>query len=105
MANNPIEMGDYEVLADVRMPECSLRIIRLSPGKMVNPHIHHMTTQIYFLLEGIATVIVGGTEKKLNPMESLRIPVDTVHTISTEATATVLSISIPPLRADDQLMP
>lgn len=99
-----MDMGNYEVLADMRMPECSLRILRLSPGRAVNRHVHHKTTQIYFIIEGNAIATIAGDNKTLGPMESLRVPVDTPHAISTESTAIVLSISIPPLRLDDQLI-
>ena len=97
-------MGDYEVLADVRMPECSLRILRLSQGKTVNLHIHHKTIQVYFVIEGDAVATVANEIRKLGSKESLRIPVDTPHALGTESTAVVLSISIPPLRPDDQIM-
>jgi mannose-6-phosphate isomerase-like protein (cupin superfamily) len=99
-----MDMGNYQVLADMRMPECSLRILRLSRGKTVNLHVHRKTTQVYFVMEGDAVATVAGEDKKLGPMESLRVPIDTPHAISTESTAIVLSISIPPLRLDDQIM-
>lgn len=104
MADKTMDMGDYQVLADMRMPECSLRILRLSRGKTVNLHVHRKTTQVYFVMEGDAVATVAGEDKKLGPMESLRVPIDTPHAISTESTAIVLSISIPPLRLDDQIM-
>ena len=104
MADKTMDMGDYQVLADMRMPECSLRILRLSPGRAVNLHIHRKTTQVYFVIEGYAVATIAGENKKLGSRESLRIPVDTPHGISTESTAIVLSISIPPLRLDDQIV-
>ena len=104
MADKTIDMGDYQVLADMRMPECSLRILQLSPGKTVNLHVHHRTTQVYFVIEGDAMATIAGENKKLGPMEILRVPIDTPHALSTESTAIVLSISIPPLRLDDQIM-
>ncbi len=104
MADKTIDMGDYQVLADMRMPECSLRILRLSPGKTVNPHVHHRTTQVYFVIEGDAMATIAGENKKLGPMESLRIPIGTPHALSTESTTVVLTVSIPPLRLDDQIM-
>ena len=104
MADKTMDMGNYQVLADMRMPECSLRILRLSRGKTVNLHVHRKTTQVYFVIEGDAVATVAGEDKKLGPMESLRVPIDTPHAISTESTAIVLSISIPPLRLDDQVM-
>ena len=103
MSDKTMDIGDYQVLADMRMPECSLRLLQLSPGRAVNLHLHHKTTQIYFVIEGNATVTIASDTNKLGPMESLRIPVDIPHAISTESAAIVLSISIPPLRLDDQV--
>ena len=104
MENKNMDMGDYEVLHDVRMPECSLRILRLEPGKAVNRHIHHKTTQIYFILEGEGVATIGGKSRTLGPMQSLRIPTDTPHAIRTESSVTVLNISIPPIRMSDQII-
>jgi mannose-6-phosphate isomerase-like protein (cupin superfamily) len=104
LADKTIDMGDYQVLADMRMPECSIRILRLSRGKAVNLHVHRKTIQVYFVIEGDAVATVAGEDKKLGPMKSLRVPIDTPHALSTESTAIALSISIPPLRLDDQIM-
>lgn len=104
MTDKTRDMGDYQVLGDVRTPECSLRILRLSLGRTVNRHLHRKTTQVYFVIEGDAVATVAGESKKLGPMESLRVPIDTPHALSTESTAIVLSISIPPLRLDDQII-
>ena len=102
MADKMVDMGDYQVLADVRMSECSLRTFRLSRGRSVNLHVHHKSNQIYFIVKGDVVVTMGGESKRLGPIESLRIPINTHHAISTESTAIVLSISIPPLYLGDQ---
>ena len=47
-------MGAYEVVSDLETPECSLRLLKLARDKFVHLHHHHKTTQIYFVLEGIA---------------------------------------------------
>ena len=104
MANKTMDIGDYQVLADMRTPECSLRVLQLSPGKSVHLHGHRKTTQVYFVIEGDAIATVAEESKKLGPRESLRVPIGTPHAISTESTAIVLSISIPPLRLDDQVI-
>ncbi len=103
MREKTVDMGDYEVLADRRMPECSLRVLRLSAGRMVNLHVHQRTTQIYFVMEGNATVGTDGQRKKLGPFDTFRVPPGTAHGIETESAAIVLSISIPPLLANDQV--
>jgi len=70
----------------------------------VKLHLHRKTTQIYFVIEGDAIATVGGENKKLGPMESFRVTSDTPHALVTESTALVLSISIPPVRQDDQVV-
>ena len=97
-----VDMGGYEVVSNVETPECSLRLLRLSNERFVHLHHHHQATQTYFVLEGVAQVMAGGQVIDLEPNQSLRVPVDTVHSIRTESGALVLSISIPPLEASDQ---
>ena len=104
MANRTIDMGDYQILADMRTPECSLRVLRLSRGMKVKLHLHRRTTQFYFVIEGDAIATIGGENKKLGPMESLRVTSDNPHALGTDSTALVLSISIPPVRHDDQVV-
>ena len=95
-------MGAYEVVSDLETPECSLRLLKLAKDKFVHLHHHHKTTQIYFVLEGIAQATVDGETVVLEPRQTLRIPADTLHSIRSEDEALVLSISIPPLDVSDQ---
>ncbi len=104
MANKIIDMGDYQILADMRTPECSLRVLRLNRGMEVKLHLHRRTTQVYFVIEGDVIATIGSENKKLGPMESLRVTSDTTHALGTDSTALVLSISIPPVRHDDQVI-
>ena len=96
------KMGNYEVLSNVETPECSLRLLRLGEAQSVQLHYHERTTQIYFVLEGAVQAMVGTSLRVLESHQSLRIPPRTPHRVSSEETALVLSISIPPLQADDQ---
>jgi mannose-6-phosphate isomerase-like protein (cupin superfamily) len=100
MTSQPI--GDYEVVSHVETLECSLRLLRLTGDKYVHTHHHHKTTQIYFVLNGSVQVSVGEKSVTLQQHQSLRIPVDVLHSIRTNKEALVLSISIPPLEAHDQ---
>jgi mannose-6-phosphate isomerase-like protein (cupin superfamily) len=70
----------------------------------VKLHLHRRTTQFYFVIEGKVKAIVGGVNKNLGPMERLRVTSNTPHAIGTNSNAVVLSISIPPLRKDDQII-
>jgi mannose-6-phosphate isomerase-like protein (cupin superfamily) len=95
-------LGDYDVLADIETPECSLRLLKLSKDRFVRPHHHHQTTQTYFVLEGIIEATLGDKTVVLKPHQILRVSKDTLHGIRAEAEALVLSISIPPLDSSDQ---
>jgi len=59
LANRTIDMGDYQILADMRTPECSLRVLRLNQGMEVKLHLHRRTTQVYFVIEGDAIATIG----------------------------------------------
>src|SRR5207244_11496112 len=43
-------MGMYEILSHVAMPECSLRMIRMLEQEHVAAHYHEKSAQIYALL-------------------------------------------------------
>ena len=96
------KMGNYEVVSHVETPECSLRLLRMGRDQSVQLHYHERTTQTYFVLEGTVQAMVGTSLRVLEPHQSLRIPARTPHRISSEEPALVLSISIPPLDAEDQ---
>jgi mannose-6-phosphate isomerase-like protein (cupin superfamily) len=97
-----VHLGEYEVLSHLETPECSLRLLKLTKGKFVQPHHHHSTTQTYFIIEGTVQVSLGRETVNLQPHQILRVPIDTIHSIRTEGEALILSISIPPLEASDQ---
>ncbi len=96
------QLGDYEVLSHQETPECSLRLLRFTKDASVRPHHHHKTTQTYFVLEGKVQVSVGDETSTVAAHETLRVPVDAVHSLQGVGDALVLSISIPPLQPSDQ---
>ena len=98
-------MGDYELVSHQETPECSLRLLNLTGNRFVQPHHHHRTTQIYFVLEGTARATVDGKPLTVKKHQILRIPPDTLHSIQTDTEALVLSISVPPLDLSDQHIP
>ena len=97
------DMGLYEILSHVSMPECSLRIIRMLEQEHVAPHYHENCSQIYTVLEHEVEARVGGHTLRLRPYETVRIEKGVVHSVRTlRGEALVLSLSIPPLDPDDQ---
>ena len=97
------DMGPYEILSHVSMPECSIRIIRMMETEHVAPHYHEKCAQIYTVLEHQVEARVGDHTLRLRPYETVRIETGVVHSIRTlGGEALVLSLSIPPLDQDDQ---
>jgi mannose-6-phosphate isomerase-like protein (cupin superfamily) len=97
------DMGLYEILSHVSMPECSIRIIRMLEQEHVAAHYHENCAQIYTVLEHEVEARVGDHTLRLRPYETVRIEKGVVHSIRTlRGEALVLSLSIPPLDPDDQ---
>ncbi len=97
------DMGMYEILSHVSMPECSIRIIRMLETEHVSPHYHEKCAQIYTVLEHEVEAKVGDHTLRLRPYETVRIEQGTVHSVrAVKGEALVMSLSIPPLDRDDQ---
>lgn len=97
------DMGMYEILSHVSMPECSIRIIRMLETEQVSPHYHEKCTQIYTVLEHEVEARAGDHTLRLRPYETVRIEQGTVHSVrAVKGEALVMSLSIPPLDRDDQ---
>ncbi|MBI2866172.1 MAG: cupin domain-containing protein, partial [Chloroflexi bacterium] len=69
-----LSAGKYEVVSRVETPECSLRLIRLGPGRQVEQHFHEHSTQVYFVLSGEVEITVGREQRRLQAQQSARVP-------------------------------
>jgi len=97
------DMGMYEILSHVVLPECSIRIIRMQQQEHVSSHYHEKCAQVYTVLEHQVEARVGDRVMRLRPYETVRIEKSEVHSIrAVEGEALVMSLSIPPLERDDQ---
>ncbi len=97
------DMGTYEILSHVVLPECSIRIIRMLSAEHVAPHYHKNSAQVYTVLENRVEARVGDHAMQLRPYETVRIEKDIVHSVrALDGEALVMSLSIPPLDRDDQ---
>ena len=97
------DMGEYEILSHVAMPECSIRIIGMRKTEHVALHYHQNCTQIYTVLEHEVEAQVGDRTFRLRPYETVRIEKGTPHSVrAADGPALVLSLSIPPLEREDQ---
>ncbi len=95
-------MGNYEVVSDTRTEETSLRLLRVRPGREVEPHYHRRTTQTYVVLTGAVRIRLGDGLLDARPFEKVTVPPLTVHALSAREPSLVLSISVPPVEAGDQ---
>lgn len=97
------QMGAYEILSHVEMPECSIRIISMEPAEGVALHYHETFTQIYTVLRGEVDVRLGEQHLVLRPFETVRIAPGVRHSVHpANGAARVLSIAVPPMTRDDQ---
>lgn len=97
-------MGDYKVLADTRTEEASLRLLRLTPGQEVPAHYHARSLQLYVVLAGRVRITLGEGSMETAAFEKVLVPRMTVHGLKATEPSLVLSINVPPLQVDDQLM-
>lgn len=97
------DMGPYEILSHVVLPDCSIRIIRMQQQEHVSAHYHEQCAQVYTVLEHEVEARVGERLMRLRPYETVRIEPNEVHSIrAVGGEALVMSLSIPPLDRADQ---
>ena len=83
-------------------PETSLRILRIEAKQRIAPHYHRASAQSYFGVEGTVEVTVNGVPHRIGPGDAARVPMGAIHGLRPiGGPAIVVSVSIPPLRADD----
>lgn len=97
-------MGDYEVLADTRTEEASVRLLRLLPGQEVPTHYHSRSVQLYVVLSGRVQVTVGEGTMVAAPFEKIVVPRLTRHGLKASEPSLVVGINVPPLQVDDQII-
>src|SRR6185437_9765114 len=82
----------------------SLSVIeeRMPPGTAEQRHLHHHTTQFFYVLAGELTIELNGGEHRLAPNTGLTILAATPHQVFNSGTADAcfLVISQPPSHGD-----
>lgn len=101
----PEPVGQYEILQDFEATDqASVRVFRLTNEAEVEAHVHHMTTQIYVAIQSRVIVERDGIAAPLDPYQAVMVPPGTVHrAYPAGAEAVLMNISVPPLKADDQV--
>lgn len=100
----PVPVGHYEPITDFVGRDMSVRVFRLHGSvDKVELHRHARSTQVYVALEGRIGIIRDGVEVELQPYETLQVVPGVIHGArAVGGDATLMNISTPPLRADDQ---
>ena len=65
----------------------SLAEARLPAGAATTPHYHPQTEEIYYILEGQGTMIVGDQMRQVGPGDAVAIPPGAVHQIRNTGSA------------------
>ena len=81
----------------------SLAEARLAPGAATERHLHALSEEIYFVLEGEGVIEIDGEETTLRAGDGVVIPPGAAHTIATtgELELCFLCCCVPPYAHDD----
>ena len=79
----------------------SLAEASLPAGAATQLHYHNRTEEIYFLLEGFATIELDGEQREVGPGDAILIPPGTRHTILARKPLRFLCCCAPPYSHDD----
>lgn len=81
----------------------SLAEARLAPGSATERHLHALSEEIYFVLEGEGVIEIDGEEATLKAGDAVVIPPGAAHTIATWGLQELrfLCCCVPPYTHDD----
>jgi len=77
----------------------SWAIADMSDVSYSTPH-YHKETEIYFVLEGAGTVVVGGKEIQVNKGDSVLTPPNTVHFTISDGDLVLGVVNCPPFQGE-----
>jgi mannose-6-phosphate isomerase-like protein (cupin superfamily) len=84
----------------------SLAEARLPVGSQTTVHYHKQTEEIYFLLEGLALMQIGGESRHVRAGDSIAIPAGRLHQITNTGDVELrfLCICVPPYEHTDTVL-
>ena len=85
--------GMYVVLDDAAADHKVKRIV-VEPGKRLSYQQHAKRSEHWFVVTGIATVILNGTEQQVGPGQSIDIPVGTAHRCENRGSEQVVFVEV-----------
>ena len=98
-------VGDYEVLQQIDGRGATIRVFRAVRGaEALDRHLHRHSTQYYVALEGRIVIEHGDERATLQPYEAVTVEPGTTHrSYPVDEAAVVLTIYMPPVRAEDHI--
>jgi mannose-6-phosphate isomerase len=85
--------GNYTVLAD-DATNYKVKQIVVDPGKRLSYQTHAHRSEHWFIISGVATVVLNGVESTVRPNESVDVPVGTAHRCENKGTEPVVFVEI-----------
>ncbi|MGJ8725730.1 MAG: cupin domain-containing protein [Roseibacillus sp.] len=88
-------------LSNAPVEKQSLAEARLPVGKATDRHYHKVSEELYFLLEGKATMEIDGVSREVGPGDAILIPAGTWHQIEALEETRFLCCCAPPYAHED----
>ena len=85
--------GTYLVLHDSQ-PDHKVKRIVVDPGKRLSYQRHAQRSEHWFVVSGVATVILDGVEHEVGPGQDIDVPVGTAHRCENRGAAPVVFIEV-----------
>lgn len=86
--------GYYRVLHEHETSTTKVKEIVLNPGSSISYQRHELRSELWFVMEGEATVILNDTTKKIGVHEHTWVPVGNWHQLKNETDAELKIIEI-----------
>ena len=85
----------------------NLALVTIDEGQAAQPHLHHATEELYFILEGEGEVSIGQMVSRVSQGYAVFIPTGYIHTIRNTGSTTLrlLAINSPPYDPTDTFFP
>jgi mannose-6-phosphate isomerase-like protein (cupin superfamily) len=85
--------GSYTVLDDVKDDHKVKRIV-VTPGKRLSYQTHKFRAEHWYVVSGVATVVLDGETRELTPGESVDIPIGAAHRCENHGEEPVVFIEV-----------
>jgi len=84
--------GHYDVLSDAA--DHKVKRIVVTPGHRLSYQRHERRSEHWFVISGLATVTLDGTDHQVPPGQAIDIPVGTAHRVRNDATDELVFVEV-----------